>query len=103
MNTASMTKIENAVEPGAHSAEHDFAEHDLASGTIPPSGVKESCMQLTAPQLASVVTVANKRRIGDAEANFLAFHVAAGLQMLARWSTALQQADCRGPQPSTRQ
>src|ERR1700722_11376174 len=31
----------------------------LISGTIPPSGVKESCMELTAPQLVSVVTVAN--------------------------------------------
>ena len=28
------------------------------SGTIPPSGVNESCIELTAPQLASVVTVA---------------------------------------------
>jgi hypothetical protein len=27
-------------------------------GTMPPNGVKESCMEFTAPQLASVVTVA---------------------------------------------
>jgi len=32
----------------------------LIKGTMPPSGVKESCMLLTAPQLASVVTAANK-------------------------------------------
>src|SRR5260370_18681397 len=31
----------------------------LIIGTIPPSGVNESCMELTAPQLVSVVTVAN--------------------------------------------
>ncbi len=31
----------------------------LNSGTRPPSGVKLSCMLFTAPQLASVVTVAN--------------------------------------------
>ena len=30
----------------------------LASGIMPPSGVKLSCMLLTAPQLASVVMVA---------------------------------------------
>ena len=32
----------------------------LTRGTMPPSGVKESCQPLMAPQLASVVTVANK-------------------------------------------
>ena len=31
----------------------------LNSGTRPPSGVKLSCQPFTAPQLASVVTVAN--------------------------------------------
>ena len=31
----------------------------LIIGTIPPNGVNESCMELTAPQLVSVVTVAN--------------------------------------------
>src|SRR5437016_12701365 len=31
----------------------------LISGTIPPSGVYESCMLFTAPQLESVVTQAN--------------------------------------------
>jgi hypothetical protein len=30
----------------------------LKSGTSPPRGVKLSCMEFTAPQLASVVTVA---------------------------------------------
>ena len=30
----------------------------LIIGTMPPSGVKESCIELTAPQLVSVVTVA---------------------------------------------
>ena len=32
----------------------------LSSGTMPPSGVKESCIELTAPQEASVVMVANQ-------------------------------------------
>jgi len=30
----------------------------LTSGTIPPSGVNESCQLLTAPELAAVVTTA---------------------------------------------
>ena len=35
----------------------------LIMGTMPPSGVKESCMPFTAPQLASVVTVANSAEL----------------------------------------
>src|SRR5579872_4244896 len=35
----------------------------LTSGTIPPSGVNESCQLLIAPQLASVVTVANSAEL----------------------------------------
>ena len=35
----------------------------LTSGTMPPSGVKESCQPLMAPQLASVVTVANRAEL----------------------------------------
>ena len=31
----------------------------LINGIIPPSGVNESCMEFAAPQLVSVVTVAN--------------------------------------------
>ncbi len=49
----------------------------LISGTMPPSGVKLSCMLLTAPQEASVVTVAKRAELRDAEADLLAFHVAA--------------------------
>src|SRR5262245_7217749 len=35
----------------------------LASGTSPPSGVNESCHELTAPQLASVVAVAKSAEL----------------------------------------
>src|SRR5271168_967603 len=35
----------------------------LTRGTSPPSGVKESCQPLMAPQLASVVTVANSAEL----------------------------------------
>ena len=35
----------------------------LNSGTNPPTGVKLSCMELTAPQEASVVIVANKAEL----------------------------------------
>ena len=35
----------------------------LTSGTMPPSGVNESCILLTAPQLASVVTVAKSAEL----------------------------------------
>ena len=49
----------------------------LISGTMPPSAVKLSCMALTAPQEAAVVTTANSAEGGDAEADLLALHVAA--------------------------
>ena len=48
------------------------------SGIMPPSAVNESCMALTAPQEAAVVITANSARSDDAEADLLAFHVAAG-------------------------
>src|SRR5579863_560330 len=35
----------------------------LTIGTMPPSGVNESCQPLIAPQLASVVTVANSAEL----------------------------------------
>ena len=50
----------------------------LNSGISPPSGVKLSCMALTAPHEASVVIDGEQRGGGDAEAHLLAFHVAAG-------------------------
>ena len=50
----------------------------LTIGTRPPSGVNESCMLLTAPQLASVVTVAKRAELAMPKRDFLAFHVAAG-------------------------
>ena len=50
-------------------------------GTRPPSGVNESCIALTEPLDAAVVaTVHRCAELRDAEARFLAFHVAAGLQ-----------------------
>ncbi len=49
----------------------------LISGIMPPSAVKLSCMALTAPQEAAVVITANSADSGDAEADLLAFHVAA--------------------------
>ena len=48
-------------------------------GIMPPSGVNESCIELTEPFDAAVVADRPQRRVGDAEAHFLAFHVAAGI------------------------
>ena len=47
----------------------------LISGIMPPSGIKLSCMALTAPHEAAVVITA-KSAEGDAEAHLLALHVA---------------------------
>ena len=56
----------------------------LTSGTIPPSGVKLSCMELTAPHEASVVDDREQRGVGHAEPHLLALHVAAGLHDAGR-------------------
>ncbi len=71
MNTARIAVQQHAVEARADAAEDHLVGLMLNSGTRPPSGVKLSCMLLTAPQLASVVTVANSAECGDAEADSL--------------------------------
>jgi hypothetical protein len=53
-------KDEHAVKTCADTADDDFAESIMNSGTSPPSGVKESCIEFTAPQEAAVVMVANR-------------------------------------------
>ena len=51
---------EHSVQSSAHAAEDHFTGLMLNRGTKPPIGVKLSCMPMTAPQLASVVMVANR-------------------------------------------
>ena len=60
MKTARIDEEQHAVKARADAAEDDLAELMLISGTMPPSGVKVSCMVLTAPQEASVVITANR-------------------------------------------
>src|SRR5262249_13398417 len=50
----------------------------LISGIMPPSAVKESCMALTAPQEAGGGDDREQRGRGNAEADLLSFHIAAG-------------------------
>ena len=64
-----------------------------ASATIPPSGVNESCMQLTAPVDVPVVDAAHSPHAGGAEADLLALHVAARLR--ASRSTGRRRAAVR--------
>ena len=50
-------------------------------------------MELTAPQDVTVVAVANSVGVGDAEADFLALHVAAGLRAVG--GCRARAASCR--------
>ncbi len=59
MNTASRTKISIPYRPAPTPPKTTSPSWMLTSGTMPPSGVKLSCIELTAPHDASVVTVAN--------------------------------------------
>src|SRR5256885_918865 len=58
MNTVSTTKINIPYRPAPVPPNTTSPSWMLTSGTSPPSGVKLSCMAFTAPQEASVVTVA---------------------------------------------
>ena len=60
MNTARTTNTKIPYSPAPTPPNTTSPSMMLTSGTMPPSGVYESCMLFTAPQLASVVTVVNK-------------------------------------------
>ena len=58
----------------------------FASGTRPPSGVNESCQPLTAPQLASVVTVAKSAVLAMPKRTSLPSMLPPGDSAVAVWS-----------------
>ena len=65
---------------------------------MPPMGVRESCMVLTAPQEVPVVATVEEVGAGQAEADFLPFHVDAlhaefGHQRIAARLGPLQDAE----------
>ena len=49
----------------------------FTSGTIPPIGVNESCIEFTAPHDAAVVITANRGRVRNPETCLLALKVSA--------------------------
>src|SRR5579864_8876483 len=59
----------------------------FTSGTIPPSGVNESCQPLIAPQLASVVTVANSAEFAIPNRVSLPSMLPPGCPLLTCWLT----------------
>ena len=63
----------------------------LISGTIPPSGVNESCMPFTAPQLASVVVVAKSAVDAMPKRTSLPSMLPPGCMALVCWSTPCKQ------------
>ena len=58
----------------------------LTNGTRPPRGVKESCQPLMAPQLASVVTVANSALLAIPKRTSLPSMLPPGCIAVALWS-----------------
>ena len=63
MNTDRMMKTRMPYIPAPTPPKITSPSMMLTSGTIPPSGVNESCQLLIAPQLASVVTVAKSAEL----------------------------------------
>src|SRR4051812_21771541 len=63
MNTVSTTKISIPNRPAPTPPNTTSPSWMLTIGTIPPSGVKLSCHELTAPHDVLVVTVANNAEL----------------------------------------
>src|ERR1700730_17932769 len=63
MNTERMMNTRMPYMPAPTPPKMTSPSMMLTSGTRPPSGVNESCQPLMAPQLASVVTVANSAEL----------------------------------------
>src|ERR1700735_616648 len=63
MNTERITQTSIPYTPAPTPPKITSLSIKLIKGTIPPSGVNESCRELTAPQLVSVVTVANNAEL----------------------------------------
>src|ERR1700735_3910919 len=63
MNTERITQTSIPYTPAPTPPKITSLNIRLIMGTIPPSGVNESCIELTAPQLVSVVTVANRAEL----------------------------------------
>src|ERR1700733_7546929 len=65
----------------------------LIKGIIPPSGVKESCIELTAPQLVSVVTTAHSAELAMPKRTSLPSMLPAGCTWLAEfWTSGFPRA-----------
>ena len=60
MNTAISAKTSMPYRPEPTPPNTTSPSWISTIGTMPPSGVSESCIALTAPQLAAVVMVANR-------------------------------------------
>ena len=71
----------------------------LISGTMPPSGVNESCMALTQPQLASVVIVAKSAESAIPKRTSLPSMLPPGCVALAFWSMPCSNGIAAGFRP----
>src|SRR5215510_4312269 len=91
MNTDKTTKIRMPYIPAPTPPKITSPSMMLTSGTRPPSGVNESCQLLIAPQLASVVTVANSAEFTSQK------RVAARLRPVRRRHTREKQEGHRPP------
>ena len=88
--------------PGAHSAEYGFAEHDVGQRHHPAQR-SEGIVPAVDGAATGVGGDGGKQRgVGNAEADFLAFHVAAGLHQAGVLVHSLEQRIAFALPPSTR-
>ena len=80
MNTAMMAKISMPYRPEPTPPNTTSPSCIRHIGTRPPSGVNESCIAVDRAAGGRGRDGREQRRVGDAEARLLAFHIAAGLQ-----------------------
>src|SRR6202789_836538 len=87
MNTARITNTIIPYSPEPTPPNTTSPSMMFTSGTMPPSGVNESCIAFTAPQLASVVTVAYNAEFVMPKRTSLPSMFPPGCCALAVWST----------------
>ncbi|CAM3770963.1 hypothetical protein POHY109586_22550 [Polaromonas hydrogenivorans] len=87
MNTARMAKISMPYRPVPVPPNTTSPSCIMTIGTMPPSGVKESCMAITAPHEAAVVMTANRLEALMPKRVSLPSMLPPACRVLTAWST----------------
>ncbi len=100
INTESNNKDQDAVHARAHAAKNHFAQHDVDQRDHAAERSKRIVHAVDRSAACVGSHGGEESGVGDAEADFLAFHVAAGLQCERLADRFRPAEDCRATPPS---